>query len=312
MQLNRSLPILSTEPFQFDPMQQDRGFAQMLQQEIEVKQAVVADAQNGVRPNHTEQQLLQRWPISDYGRIFSQAEEVLRETEADFERFHERSRQVAFDLMRYDMQAMVDVRFGVAGISTTPNESFMLSGSYLQRLWQAEGPIQSWGRDNSRLTQAITGLGVKHALAKAVTSLQAEQGVERHQAASLGQLDSYVRQVLLRAGNLTGFNPLSSHQLETMGCDLQCVLGVSEFNPRQATAAELRGAAQHLFHSGEIGVESLSLLTHVPRLLGTHTPQGGVNWIEAFRGFGNSASLQEEAQSHLESTLSVLLRLQTD
>lgn len=307
MQLNRSLPILSTEPFLFDPMQQDRGFAQMLQQEIEVKQAVV-DTQNGMQPNQAETQLLQRWPISEYARIFSEAEKVLRETEADLERFHERSRQVAYDLMRYDMQAMVDVRFGVAGISTTPNEPFMLSDSYLQRLWQAEGPIQNWGRDNSRLTQAITGLGVKHALAKAVTSLQDEQGVDRYQATSRGQLDSYVRQVLLRAGNLTGFNPLSSHQLETMGCDLRCILSVEDFDPRQATAAELRGAAQHLFHRGEIGAEDLSLLTHAPQLLGTQVLHGGVNWMDAFRGFVNSAQLQGKAQFHLENTLAVLQR----
>ena len=307
MQLNRSLPILSTEPFLFDPKQQDRGFAQMLQQEIEVKQAVV-DTQNGMQPNQAETQLLQRWPISEYARIFSEAEKVLTETEADFERFHERSRQIAYDLMRYDMQAMVDVRFGVAGISTTPNEPFMLSDAYLQRLWQAEGPMQNWGRDNSRLTQAITGLGVKHALAKAVISLQEEHGVDRYQATARGQLDSYVRHVLLRAGNLTGFNPLSSHQLETIGCDLRCTLSVEDFDPRQATAAELRGAAQHLFHRREIGVESLSLLTHAPQLLSPQAPQGGVNWIDTFRGFVNSAQVQGKAQFHLENTLAVLQR----
>lgn len=308
MQLNRPMPVLATEQFRFDPLQQDRGFAQMFEQEMAVKSAGEAAPKALMVLTDAEESLLNHWSIPDYERIFEEPEKILRETAADFERFEERARQVAHEMMRYDIQAMVDIRFGVGGISTRLDDGFLMSDLSMAQLWNVEQQIFGWGRDNNRLVDAVGGLGLKHSLAKAVMTIEREQGVSRNQVTERGFLDGYIQQLLLTAGNTTGFNPLMPHQLETMGVDLLSVQG-KNINPRSATAAELRGAAQHMFQRAEISIESFSFMMHAHQLTAQSPQAGNVDWISALHGLTNSASVYGEAKLHLLNTLAVLQRL---
>lgn len=308
MQLNRPMPVLTTEPFRFDPLQQDRGFAQMFQQEMAVKSISQTETKAAMALTGAEESLLNHWSIPDYERIFDAPEMVMRETAADFERFEERARQVAHEMMRYDIQAMVDIRFGVGGITTNLNDNFLVSDLSMAQLWNVEQQIFGWGRDNARLVNAVGGLGLEHSLAKAVLMMDREQGLNRNQAAERGQLDGYVRQLLLTAGNTSGFNPLMPRQLETMGIDLLSAQG-ENINPRSATAAELRGAAQYMFQRAEVGIESFSFMMHAHQLTAQPEQAGSVDWISAFHGLSNSPSVYGDAKLHLVNTLAVLQRL---
>ncbi|WP_370278800.1 hypothetical protein [Pontibacterium sp.] len=308
MQLNRPMPVLSTEPFRFDPLQQDRGFAQMFQQEMAVRSTTETEANAVMALTGAEESLLSHWEIPDYKRIFNAPEAVMRETAADFERFEERARQVAHEMMRYDIQAMVDIRFGVGGISTRLEDDFLISDLSMMQLWGVEQQIFGWGQSNSRLLQTITGLGVKHSLAMAVSALEREQGTNRQQASAAGMLDDYVRQLMLMAGSSTGFNAVMPYQLGTQGCDLSCALG-GEFNPRQASPAELRGAAQFLFQQGRVGIETFSLMTHAHQLLGLERDGGAVgntsekvDWVRAFDDFLAQAPLYGMARTQVQLT----------
>lgn len=313
MQLNRPMPVLSREPVRFDPLQQDRGFAQMFQQEMAVKSASTTEPATALMAlTGAEESLLSHWPLPDYERIFEAPDEVMRETAADFERFEERARQVAHEMMRYDIQAMVDIRFGVGGISTRLDDDFLMSDLSMMQLWNVEQQIFSWGQSNNRLQHAITGLGVEHSLAMAVSVLQREQGINRQHASTAGILDDYVRQLLLMTGNSTGFNPVMTHQLDAQGCDLSCVLG-GDFNPRQASAAELRGAAQFLFQQGRVGIETFSLMTHANQLLGLERNKSAVgntaaktDWVDAFDAFLVQAPLYGAARMQVQLTRETL------
>lgn len=315
MQLNRPMPVLSNDPVRFDPLQQDRGFAQMFEQELAVKSASGAGPKAVMALTGPEESLLSRWAIPDYEQIFDAPEAVMRETAADFLRFEERARQVAHEMMRYDIQAMVDIRFGVGGIATRLDNNFLISDVSMAQLWGVEQQILGWGQSNSSLVQTITRLGVKHSLAKAVSALGREQGINRQQASVTGVLDDYVRQLLLIASNSTGFNPVMPHQIGVQGCDLACALG-SEFNPHRASAAELRGAAQFLLQQGRVGIETFSLMTHAHQLLGLERDERfvenvseKVDWVSAFDNFLMQAPLNGAARTQVQLTRETLQSL---
>lgn len=302
MYSNRILPSQIAPIAGFNPLEQDRGFAQMFERQVASGQQATPAAE-AVGMSGVEQDIQQRWNIGDYGAIFNQPEQVMADHQDDFARYQERARQVSQEMARYDIQSMIDIRFGLPGVDTSLKDDFVLSDMSLHHLWRAEANIFEWSRSNHRLVDAIGGLGVQYAMAQSVLGVQLETGMTRSGAMASGQMDLYIQSVMLKASNTTGYNSLSGAQAG-LGIDPTTLWSQQTgFDPRNATVAELRGQAQQLYQKGNIGVESLSLMLHAHELAGhAVAPEGKTNWLQVFEQLAGSSKLQGEARSWVHST----------
>lgn len=317
MQLTRATATITQEPVQFNPLVQDRGFASMLQASSDALHGAKA-ATSTPQVLDVEQRLQQHWSIPEYTQIFERPQRVMLETERSFERFEERARQVAEQMQRYDIQAMVALRFGVGGLSTQTRQPFDLSDSYLNPLWNTERQVFGWSRGNSRLISAIGGLGVAHTLAKAVVDIERASGENRQSAFIAGELRQYVGNILRQGFNSYGFNPVAPAALMTQGIDPVLSLTASSkgmaagLDLSVASAAELRGVGQGLFMAGHISVEQYSLMLHADQLYGDSVQRENRDWLDLFTQLSSDAALGGQARYWVSQTLQTLERISSD
>lgn len=309
MQLVKPGFIPDKELFRFNPQTQDKGFAQMLS-EVAATQAQAASQPQNMLP--VERELVQQLQIPDYGQIFEQPEAVMSRTAQAFERFNERARQVAAELQRYDIAHLIHIRLGVGGVTTGARSDFSLDNAFLGQLWRTEGDISDWSNRNHRLMDAISGLGVSHALAKAVYHLQSSEGLNRKQAFSAGVLGSYINRVLDDSFNLNGANPLSRDGLISSGFSAQAflsarssgTLNLQHYDLRAMTAMDLRGNALGLFRMGQLSQQAYSTLWHLSTQERSGQPQDWLTRLDETLGsnavFGPVADALAEIKQHLQ------------
>ena len=106
-----------------------------------------------------EIRLLERWPVPDLVSTLNDPDAAISKYEDSFLTFHEESGKLIEALLGSTQLGMLNVRFGVGGVTTDMAQPFELSGAFLEFLWKTERPICHWIRHQAAEIDLVASQG---------------------------------------------------------------------------------------------------------------------------------------------------------
>lgn len=278
----------------------DRGFGHMLQQAAispELVAELAADRESG-RLSRLENTLLARWPVAHYASVLRDPAQALEDCRADYDVFLEGAQLVLDELGRFDIAALIELRFPVGGVQLGWNR-FELSDLFLGQVWLAQDPMLEWLAVHAARLELLTARARPYALAHSALRLEQEDAQTRANAIAQGQLYPYLQRLFNAAFNLTGVTPLRDSQVPVSGVDPLLLAGgglrLSNFNGsakqaldlldidvRSTTVRQLRCAAALLYEKRLLGAQQYILLHHAQCFAQGAGSSELIDWIDVF------------------------------
>jgi len=254
-----------------------------------------------------EIRLLERWPVPDLVSTLNDPDAAISKYEDSFLTFHEESGKLIEALLGSTQLGMLNVRFGVGGVTTDMAQPFELSGAFLEFLWKTERPICHWIRHQAAEIDLVASQGRAYAIADAASEVRHITGMTRKEAISNQCYSSYLRQIYLRAFNLYGVFPLKKEELGLKGLDpIAHVSKGRSFYPAACNGPQLEMYARERFCDFSIEFEVYSILKNLPYRFSLPEQLQTRDWKKVIQIELTSSWMRGESGQWLESALDVL------
>ncbi|MFY0656947.1 hypothetical protein [Neptunomonas sp.] len=256
-----------------------------------------------------ESLLCERWPVSNLVAILNSPADMITHYEDDFLSFHEESGKLIEALLGNVQLGMLNVRFGVGGVTTDMAQPFELSAAFLEFLWKTERPICHWIRHQASEIDIVASQGRAYAIADAACEVQNITGMSRKEAISNQCYSSYLRQIYLRAFNLYGVFPLKKEELGLKGIDpIAHVSKGRSFDPSACNGPQLEMYAREHFFNFSIDFEVFSILKNLPYRFSLPEQLQTRDWKKVIQIELTSSWMRGESGQWLEAALETLNR----